>query len=52
MEYVIRDREAGNVIDYFATKEEAERQLETYENEDRKDGIFVEDFYEIKEIEL
>ena len=45
--YVTRDREAGNIIERFATKEEAEQALAAYEEADRKDGIFVEDFYEV-----
>ena len=49
MKYVIRDREAGNEIERFATREEAEQQLAQYEEQDRADGIFVEDFYEIVE---
>lgn len=49
LNYVIRDREAGNEIERFATREEAEQQLAQYEEQDRADGIFVEDFYEIVE---
>lgn len=49
LNYVIRDREAGNEIERFATREEAEQQLAKYEEQDRADGIFVEDFYEIVE---
>ena len=52
MKYVIRDREAGNEIERFATREEAEKQLAVYEEQDRADGIFVEDFYEIKALPL
>lgn len=51
MMYVIRDREAGNVIDKFATYEEAEKALEEYENVDRADNIFTKDFYEICKID-
>lgn len=47
--YVIRDREAGNVIDKFDTFEEAKRTLEEYENSDRLEGIYEENFYEIVE---
>ena len=52
LNYVIRDREAGNEIERFATREEAEQQLAKYEEQDRADGIFVEDFYEIKALPL
>lgn len=47
--WIIRDREAGNVIDFFATKEEAEQALVSYEQWDRENGIYSEDFYEIVE---
>ena len=47
MKYIIRDREAGNVIDEFATMGEAEQALAKYETSDKKDGIFKKDFGEI-----
>ena len=47
MSIVIRDREAGNVITEFETVEEAKKELEKYEAQDKKDGVYVEDFYEI-----
>ena len=46
-EYIIRDREAGNVIDTFKCVHDAEQALKEYYNEDKLSGIFVEDFYEI-----
>lgn len=45
--YVIRDREAGNVIDSFNTLEEAQMELARYEESDKQDGIYEENFYEI-----
>ena len=45
--YVIRDREAGNTIEAFETLSECEAMLEYFENEDRKDGNYTTDFYEI-----
>lgn len=45
--YKIQDREAGNEIDTFTSLEEAEKELIVYEKEDKENGIFVEDFYEI-----
>jgi len=51
IKYVIRDREGGNVIDEFRTREEAVRKLREFEDEDRLDGVFVRNFYEIAEIE-
>lgn len=52
MKYGIRDREAGNVIENnIETYKEAERILKRYEDSDKKDGIYEEDFYEIFEVE-
>lgn len=47
--FVIRDREAGNVIDKFDTLEEAQEELRRYEEEDRREETYTEDFYEIVE---
>ena len=49
--YVVRDREAGNVITQFETMEEAQKELEKYEEQDKKDGTYSEDFYEIAVID-
>ena len=51
MKIVIRDREAGNVITEFETLEEAKKELEKYEAKDKKDGVYVEDFYEIYDLD-
>ena len=51
MKIVIRDREAGNVITEFKTLEEAKKELEKYEQDDRKDGSYTEDFYEIYDLD-
>jgi len=48
--YKIQDSEAGNFIESFETLEDAIKALKNYEKEDKKDRIFVADFYEIKEI--
>ena len=45
--WVVRDREAGNVIDEFCTYEEAEKALEEYEKEDKGNGEYTPNFYEI-----
>lgn len=45
----IQDREAGNVIVWFDTKEEAEKKLAEYEQSDIEEGIYEENFYEIVE---
>jgi len=47
--YVIRDREAGNVIDEYNTLQEAEQVLAQFEEEDKKNGVYTPDFYEIVE---
>ena len=49
MKYYTADREAGNRIDCFSTKEEAMKAIERYEQEDRDDGIYVENFYDVEE---
>lgn len=49
--YVVRDCEAGNVISKHNTWTETMNALEEYEQEDRKDGCFSEDFYEVIEME-
>ena len=51
MMYVVRDREAGNVITKFETMEDAQKELEKYEEQDKKDGTYSEDFYEIAVID-
>lgn len=50
--YIIRDREAGNFIAEFDSREEAEAILRRWEDEDRLDGIYEPDFYEIVEDEV
>lgn len=45
--YIIKDREVGNIIDIFSSLEEAKKALEIFEKEDREEGIFIENFYEI-----
>lgn len=47
--YYTADREAGNFIDSFDTYQEAAEAIRAYEEEDRADGTYTEDFYEIKE---
>lgn len=43
----IRDRQGGNVIDSFDSLEAAMYALNEYEEADKLDGIYEEDFYEI-----
>lgn len=47
--FIIQDREAGNYITWESTREEAEKRLAEYEEQDRADGTFTENFYEIVE---
>lgn len=49
--YITRDREAGNVIDEFLTRDEAEKAIEQYEETDREDETYTPDFYEVAEID-
>lgn len=45
--YIIQDRESGTVIEEVNTLEEAKAIVEKYETEDKAEGNFEEDFYEI-----
>ena len=48
---VTRDREAGNIIENFATKKEAEKAILSYEKTDKNEGTYTPDFYEVAEID-
>lgn len=41
------DKEAGNKIEAFDTIEEAKKAIIDYEEEDRNDGTYTPDFYDI-----
>lgn len=45
--YIIRDREAGNKIATFDSYDEAVRELQNYEAEDKHNEEYTPDFYEI-----
>ena len=45
--YQIQDKEAGNVIEKDLTIAEAEKLLQEYEQEDKNEGTYSPDFYEI-----
>ena len=45
--YIIRDREAGNVIEECLTLEEAKGMLQSFIDSDKEDGIHEPEFYEI-----
>lgn len=49
--YLTRDREAGNVIECFETLEEARKAVKWYEEQDKNDGTYTADFYEIYDAE-
>lgn len=44
--YVIQNRESGHFITWVETEEAADHEIALYEAEDKKDGIYEEDFYE------
>ncbi|MCP3967817.1 MAG: hypothetical protein GY750_15400 [Lentisphaerae bacterium] len=48
--YLIRERECKQVIEKFATLEEAEAALEQYEKEDKEGRVFSANYYEIVEL--
>lgn len=50
LSYRIEDSESGNFIDEFQTLKEAYEALKEYEDEDRSEGVFVENFYSIRDI--
>jgi hypothetical protein len=50
MNYRIQDREAGNVISEFATFEDARKKLKEYEDSDKLEGIFENNWYQIYQL--
>lgn len=48
MKFYTADREAGNRIEAFNTLEEAMQAIVAYEEEDKQDGTFTPDFYEVQ----
>lgn len=49
--FKIQDREAGNVIEEGLGYDEAVETLSKFENQDKKEGTYTENFYEIVEVE-
>lgn len=45
--FQVIDRQGGNVIDAFDSLEDATYALNEYEEADKLDGIYEENFYEI-----
>ncbi len=48
---VVRDREAGNIIEIAQNIEAGQKLIEKYEEMDKRDGIYEENFYEVAEVE-
>ena len=49
--YIIRDKETGNEIETVNHYHEALEIIKTYEDEDKAEGNYTPDFYEIVEVE-
>lgn len=47
MKIYVADKECGNFIDEVATVEEGRAVIEEYEKEDKKNGCYVPDFYNL-----
>ncbi len=47
MKIFTADRECGNIIDRFETIEDAMNAIKSYEEEDKKNGDYTPDFYDI-----
>lgn len=47
MKYIIQDKEAGNIIEHAPTLQDAEDIIIQYENQDKKEGTYTSNFYEI-----
>lgn len=50
--HCVRCRESGDVIEYTMGLGQAEDLVDMYEENDKEDGTFVEDFYEIAKIPI
>lgn len=48
--FAVRDREAGNLIDVFNTYQAALMAIELYEAEDKLNGCYEPEFYEVVEV--
>ena len=45
--WVVQDVETGTVLEWFKTEKEAVECLERFEAEDKADGYYIPDFYEV-----
>lgn len=50
--YIIRQREKGTIIDSFYCCSNAIKQLRDFEKDDKENGCYTKDFYEIYDDEL
>lgn len=49
--FIVRDSIAGNVIEYFNSLEEAKKCIKLFEIQDKREGIYTPNFYEIYDTE-
>ena len=47
---VVRDREAGNIIEEVKSFEEGNEKINEYEEDDILNGVYESNFYEVVEI--
>ena len=45
--WVVQDVDTGTVLEWFKTEKEAIECLERFEAEDKADGYYIPDFYEV-----
>ena len=50
--YKVQDRETETLIDVFKTRTYAEECMKKLEDQDKEDGIYEPDFYEIERVVL
>ena len=48
---VVRDKEAGNIIMEVLNFKEGNARIKEFEEQDKEDGIYEENFYEVVELE-
>ena len=49
--WVVRDREAGNVIEWVDSAADGEALIRDFEKQDMDEGVYTPDFYECVEVE-
>lgn len=47
---VVRDREAGNIIEQVESIEAGKNLIKEFEAQDKEDGTYTEDFYEVADV--